>query len=147
MQLREKVNAIDACQCAAAESNGGDGKFLAAEMKVGCYCLGQNCFGNKEGIKCWWCAKLTQEKGGFLLEVELGLEPCLCRFECDMCLCNCQATFNEDKQHTITKSLFKNSMQGEKVSSKFCKSKNKEGCSLFFNFVKSSLHNNSIWEL
>jgi hypothetical protein len=89
---------------------------------------------------------LTQEKGGFLLEVELGLEPCLCRFECDMCLCNCQATFNEDKQHTITKSLFKNSMQGEKVSSKFCKSKNKEGCSLFFNFVKSSLHNNSVRE-
>jgi hypothetical protein len=37
-------------------------------------------------------------------------------------------------------------MQRVKVSSKSCESKNEERRSLFFNFMKSSLHNNSLRE-
>jgi hypothetical protein len=112
-------------------------------MKVGCYCFGQSCFGNKSGIGCWRCVELAREKGDDPPEVE----PSLCWFKCEVCLCSCQATFNEDnKQHTIAQSLFKNSNQGEKVSSKSRESKNKEGQSLFFDYLKSSLCNNSVRE-
>jgi hypothetical protein len=65
---------------------GGDGIFVVAAMNVGCYCFGQNCFGKEEGIGCWWRVKLAQEKGNFLLEMELGVEPGLCHFQCNMCL-------------------------------------------------------------
>ncbi len=74
------------------------------------------------------------------------MEPGLCRFKCEVCLCSCQARFNEDKRHTIVHSLFKSSKQEEKVSSKSCESKNTEGWLLFIDYVKSSLHNNSVWE-
>ncbi len=109
------------------EANNGDGKFEAATTKVDCYCFEQNCFGNEEGIGCWRCVELAREKGDDPPEVEPGL----CRFKCEVCLCSCQATFNEDKRHTIVHSLFKNSKQGEKVSSKSRESKNKEGRSFF----------------
>jgi hypothetical protein len=79
----------------SAPTNGGDGKFKATETKVGCYCWGQNCFGDRDGIGCWKCFNLAM-KG----EVELladAVETRECCFACDVCLCSCQATLMENK--------------------------------------------------
>ena len=52
MQSRENVNAADAWLREEAKANDGDGKFEATATKVGCYCYGQNCFGDEYGIGC-----------------------------------------------------------------------------------------------
>jgi hypothetical protein len=88
-----EINASNAGLRATAEANGGDRKFVAKEKKVRCYCYNQNCFGDKSGIGCWWCVKLAMEKGDVLYEVEPGV----CCFECNICRCACQATFDQSK--------------------------------------------------
>ena len=99
MQSREGVIAADVRLCEAAEANGGDVKFEATETKVGCYCWGQNCFGNEYSIGCWNCVNLAMKEGGQLSAdaVETGV----CCFDCDVCRCSCQATFVENKRHTM----------------------------------------------
>ena len=47
MQSREDVNAANARLREDAEANNGDGKFEGMVTKVGCYCYGQNCFGDE----------------------------------------------------------------------------------------------------
>ncbi len=50
LQSQESINSGDDCLCRAAEANEGHGVFKPVEMKVGCYCYSQNCFGDKAGI-------------------------------------------------------------------------------------------------
>jgi hypothetical protein len=64
MQLHEAINAADALLCEEAEANGGDGKFEAGVNKVGCYCYGQNCYGDDGDIGCRWCVEMTRRKDG-----------------------------------------------------------------------------------
>ncbi len=86
---------------------------------------------------------MAQEKGDAPAEAEPGI----CRFECDVCMCSCQVTFDESKRHTIAKGLSKNAIKGGKnVSEKSREARNAEGRSLFFDYVKSNLHDNSIRE-
>ena len=82
MQNREGVHAADSRLREAAEANGGNGKFEATEMKVGCYCWGQNCFGDRDGIGCWKCVDLATEEGELSADVA---KPGVCRFDCDIC--------------------------------------------------------------
>jgi hypothetical protein len=96
MQLRKAINAADALLREEAEANSGDGKFEAAVNKVGCYCFGQNCYGNDDGIGCWWCVEMVRRKDN-LPAVEV------CQFDCPICKCNCQAIFHENKCQTIAK--------------------------------------------
>ena len=84
MQSREGVIAADARLCEAAEANGGDGKFEATETKVGCYCWGQKCFGDKYGIGCWNCVNLARMKEGGELSAD-AVETRVCHFDCDVC--------------------------------------------------------------
>jgi hypothetical protein len=84
MQSREGVIAADARLREAAEANGGDGKFEATETKVGCYCWGQNCFGDKYGIGCWNCVNLARMKEGGELSAD-AVETGVCHFDCDVC--------------------------------------------------------------
>ena len=83
MQSQEGVHAADSRLREAAKANGGDGTFEATETKVGCYCWGQNCFGDMDGIGCWKCVDLAMEEKGELSAdvVELGV----CCFDCDVC--------------------------------------------------------------
>jgi hypothetical protein len=78
--------------CRAAEQvDGEDDRFGPLEMKVGCYCYDQNCFGKESGIGCWWFVKLMSEKGNVPDEGEPGVSC----FDCSICKCNCQATFRK----------------------------------------------------
>ena len=79
MQNCEGVNAANAWLCQAAMANGGDGKFEATERKVGCYCWGQNCFGDRDGIGYWNCINLTMEECELLYN---EVEPGVCHFQC-----------------------------------------------------------------
>ncbi len=143
MQSREAINAADALLREEAEANGGDGKFEAAANKVGCYCYGQNCYGDDDGIGCWWCVELARRKDD-LPSVEV--EPGVCQFDCPICKCNCQATFHENKHHMIANGLEKIAKQQIKPS-KTCESLNKGGCLLYFNYVKNALDNAAVCEL
>jgi len=143
MQSCEAINNADALLRVGAETNGGDGKFEAMANKVGCYCFGQNCYGNDDGIGCWWCVVLARRKDD-LPSVEV--EPGVCQFNCHICKCNCQATFQENKHHTIANGLEKSAKQRTKPS-ETRKLLNKEGRSMYFNYVKNALENNSIREL
>jgi len=79
MQSCEAINAADALLRVGAETNGGNGKFEATANKVGCYCFGQNCYGDDDGIGCWWCVVLARRKDDLpSIEVELGV----CQFDC-----------------------------------------------------------------
>jgi hypothetical protein len=64
MQTHEDVNAANARLREVTEANDRDGKFEATETKVGCYCNGQNCFGDRDGIGCWRCVDLAMKGGG-----------------------------------------------------------------------------------
>jgi hypothetical protein len=79
MQSCEAINNADALLRMGAETNGGDGKFESTANKVGCYCFGQNCYGNDDGIGCWWCVVLARRKDN-LPSVEV--EPGVCQFDC-----------------------------------------------------------------
>jgi hypothetical protein len=143
MQLCEAINAADALLRVGAETNGGDGKFEVTANKVGCYCFGQNCYGDDDGIGCWWCVVLARRKDDLpSVEVEKGV----CQFDCHICKCNCQAIFQENKRHTIANGLEKSAKQRTKPS-ETRKSLNKEGCSMYFNYMKNALKNNSVREL
>jgi hypothetical protein len=74
------------------------------------------------------------------------VEPGVCQFDCPICKCNCQATFHENKRHTIANGLEKSVKQQTKPS-ETCKSLNKGGRSLYFNYVKNVLKNTSVREL
>ena len=89
-------------------ANGGNGIFEATTTKVGCYCYVQNCHGDEDGIGCWNCVDLAMKKGDFPTD---DVEPGVCRFDCDICKCSCQATFAEKKRHTISNGLKKNAMK------------------------------------
>ena len=52
--------------------------------------------------------QMAQEKGDAPAEAEPGI----CRFECDVCMCSCQVTFDESKRHTIAKGMSKNAIKG-----------------------------------
>ena len=52
LQSRESINSGDDRLRRAVAANGGDGVFEPVEMKVGCYCYSQNCFGGEAGIGC-----------------------------------------------------------------------------------------------
>ena len=54
LQSREEIIAGDEHLQTAAEADDGDGVFQPMETKVGCYCFGQNCYGDEDGIGCWW---------------------------------------------------------------------------------------------
>jgi hypothetical protein len=141
MQSRKGVNAADAQLREAAEANGGDGKFEATETKVGCYCWGQKCFGDKYGIGRWNCVNLAMKEGEFSADV---VETGVCCFNCNICRCNCQATFNENKCHTIANGLKKNAENSKSIETR--KSQRGGGCSLFFDYVKNNLDNYSVQE-
>jgi hypothetical protein len=142
MQTHEDVNAADARLREAAKANGGDGKFEAAETKVGCYCWGQNCFGDRDGIGCWKCVDLGM-KGGGKLSAD-AVETGVCRFDCDVCRCSCQATFVENKRHTIANGFKKNEAKRKPVETR--ESQREGGRSLFFDYVRNNLDNYSIRE-
>ncbi len=76
-----EISANDAHLHATAEVNGGDGKFVATENRVGCYCYDKTCFGDESGSGCWWCGGLATEKGDGPDEVD----PSVCCFECNIC--------------------------------------------------------------
>jgi hypothetical protein len=125
----------------AVKADGGDGRFEPLETKVGCYCFNQNCFGDKSGIGCWWCVELVTEKGG---DIPDEIEPGVCHFDCRICKCNCQATFEEIKRNQILNGLRKNVEKGKPI--KMAESKREGGWSLFFDYVKNNLNNYSVQE-
>ena len=141
MQDCEGVNAADSWLRKAAEANGGDGKFKPTETKVGCYCWGQNCFGDRDGIGCWKCVDL--EMGGGELSAD-AVEPGVCRFDCDIFRCSCQCTFVENKRHTIANGLKKNTDKNKPIEAR--ESHREGGCSLFFDYVRNNLDNYSVRE-
>ena len=99
----------------------------------------QNCYGNDDGIGCWWCVVLARRKDDLPF---VEVEPGVCQFDCHICKCNCQATFQENKRHTIANGLEKSAKQRTKPS-ETRKSLNKEGRLMYFNYVKNALENNS----
>ena len=142
MQSCEAINAANALLRVGAETNGGNGKFEATANKVGCYCFGQNCYGDDDGTGCWWCMVLARRKDDLpSIEVELGV----CQFDCHTCKCNGQATFQENKCHMIANGLEKSVKQQTKPS-ETRKLLNKKGRSMYFNYVKNTLKNNSVRE-
>jgi hypothetical protein len=80
-------------------------------------------------------------------EVELladAVETRVCRFACDVCLCSCQATFMENKRHTIANGLKKNELKCKPVETR--KSQREGGRSLFFDYVRNNLDNYTVRE-
>jgi hypothetical protein len=139
LQSRESINSGDDHLRRAAEANIGDSVFQPVEMKVGCYCYSQNCFGDEAGIGCWWCVELAMEKGDPVEEVEPGV----CRFGCAICGCSCQATFKESKRNQISNALRKNAEKGSKPI-KRAESKREGGRSLYCDYVKNKLDNYAV---
>jgi hypothetical protein len=125
----------------SAEADGGDGRFEPLEIKVGHYCFDQKCYGDESGIRCWWCVKLATEKWG---DVPDEIEPGVCRFNCSICKCNCQATFEESKHNQILNGQWKNVDKGTPI--KMAELKRKGGWLLFFDYVKNNLDNYSVQE-
>ncbi len=123
MQSRGDINAADAWLRVAAKANSSDGKFEATETKVGCYCYGQNCFGDKDGIGCWKCIDLAMKEGEFLAD---AVETGVCHFDCNVCRCSCQATLEENKHHTITNGLKKNAEKSKPIKTR--ESQREGGC-------------------
>jgi hypothetical protein len=138
LQSRGSINSGDDRLRRPAEANGGDGVFEPVEMKVGCYCYSQNCFGDEAGIGCWWCVELAMEKGDPVEEVEHGV----CRFGCTICGCSCQATFEESKRNKISNALRRNAEKAKKPI-KTAESKREGGRSLYHDYVKNKLDNYS----
>ena len=116
LQSRDSVNSGDDHDRLrrAAKTNEGDGVFVPLEMKVGCYCYSQNCFGDESGIGCWWCVELVCEKGNPVNDVEPGV----CLFGCSICVCACQATFEESKRNQISNALRRNAEKGKMPTSR-----------------------------
>jgi hypothetical protein len=141
MQSREGVNAANAQLREAAEANGGDGKFKATETKVGCYCWGKNCFGDRDGIGCWKCVDLAMKEGELSAD---AVETGVCRFDCDVCRCSCQATFVKNKCHTIANGHKKNAMKCKPIETR--ESQREGGRSLLSDYVKNNLDNYSVRE-
>ncbi len=141
LQSQDLIISGDERLCRAAEADGGDGRFEPLETKVGCYCFNQNCFGYESGIGCWWCVELATEKEG---DVPDEIEPGVCRFDCSICKCNCQAAFEESKRNQISNGLWKNAEKGKPI--KTAESKREGGWSLFFDYVKNNLDNYSVQE-
>jgi hypothetical protein len=83
-------------------------------------------------------------KGG-VPSYNVGVEPGVCRFNCDICRCACQATFDNSKRYQISNGL-KLIMEKKSKPIKLPESKNKGGCLLFFDYVERSLGNHSIQE-
>ncbi len=110
--------------------------FEPLEMKVGCYCYSQNCFGDESGIGCWWCVELACEKGNPITDVEPGV----CRFSCSISACACQATFEESKRNQISNALRRNAEKG-KMSIKSSESKREGGRSLYHDYAMNKLDN------
>jgi hypothetical protein len=142
LQSREEIIAGDERLRTAAEADDGDGVFQPTETKVGCYCFGQNCYGDKDGIGCWWCVELAMEKCNAPSD---EVEPGVCRFNCNVCKCICQVTFEESRRNQISNALTKNTEKTKPIET--LESQREGGRSLFFNYVKTSLVNNSVREL
>ena len=65
-----------------AKANNSDVKYEGMATKVGCYCYGQNCFGNEYDIGCWYCVDLAMKNGELpAKEVDNGV----CCFDCNIC--------------------------------------------------------------
>ena len=141
LQSLESINSGDDRLRRAAEANGGDGVFEPIQMKVGCYCFSQNCFGDESGIGCWRCVELACEKGDPVDDVEPGV----CRFGCSICACSCQATFEESKRNQISNALRKNAEKGSNPI-KSAESKREGGRSLYHDYVMNKLDNYSVRE-
>jgi hypothetical protein len=111
LQSHAEVNAANAWLRAASKANGGDGKFKASVDKSSCYCFSQNCFGDKDGIKCWRWLELAKTKS----DVPSGeVAPGLCHFNCNVCLCNCQVTFDKCKHQTIANGVERSAAKSNK---------------------------------
>jgi hypothetical protein len=110
-------------------------------MKVGCYCWGQNCFGDRDGIGCWKCNDLAMEEGELSAD---AVEPGVCRFDCDVCRCSCQCTFVENKRHTIANGVKMNAMKSKPIETR--ETQREGGRSLFFDYVRNNLDNDSVRE-
>ena len=139
LQSRDSINSGDDCLRRAAKANGGDGVIDPFEMKVGCYCYSQNYFGDESGTGCCWCVELAMEKDDPVDEVEPGV----CRYGCSICVCACQATFEESKRNQILNALQKNAEKGSKPI-KTAESKREGGCSLYCDYIKNKLDNYAV---
>jgi hypothetical protein len=93
------------------------------------------------GIGCWKCVDLAMKEGKFSANV---VETGVCRFDCDVCRCNSQATFNENKRHTITNGLKKNAENSKPIKTR--ESQREGGRSLFFDYAKNNLNKYSVRE-
>jgi hypothetical protein len=123
---------------AAASANDGNGKFDPPSNKSGCYCFCQNCFGDENGIGCWYCVELAMERGPGVP----GLR--VCQFDCPICKCICQVIFEENKRYTIAASLKKIEMQesGTKLKTKIERAT--EGRQSFFRALMNHSQNNAL---
>jgi hypothetical protein len=111
LQSHAEVNAANAWLHAAAEANGGDRKFKVSVDKSSCYCFSQSCFGDKDGIGCWCCLELAKTKSDVPSgEVALGIY----HFYYNVCLCNCQVTFDECKRQTMANGVERNAAKSNK---------------------------------
>ena len=123
---------------AAASANDGNGKFDPPSNKSGCYCFGQNCFGNENGIGCWYCVELAMERGPGVP----GLR--VCQFDCPICKCICQVIFEENKRYTIAASLKKIEMQESGTKFKTKNERATEGRHSFFRALMNHNENNAL---
>jgi hypothetical protein len=146
MQSPAEVNAANAWLRAAAEANCGDGKFKGAVDKSGCYCFCQNCFGDENGIGCWHCFELASTTKSD--DAPSGeMEPGICWFDCDVCKCNCQVTFEECKCQTIANGAARNAANKSKNKPIETRESQQEGGrSLFVNYIWLSVDNYSVQE-
>ena len=137
LQSWESIISVNNQRCRAAEANGVDGVFEPMEMKVGCYCYAQNCFGDKFGIGCWSGALSWQcrKKSDSIEEVE----PSICHFGC----CICAFDVEESKRYQISSALCMNEGKGTKTI-KMAESKWEGGCSLYYDYVKNKLDNYAV---
>jgi hypothetical protein len=147
MQSPVEVNAANACLRAAAKVDGGNGKFKAAVDKSGCYCFCQNCFGDENGIRCWRCFELATTTKSDVPSGEV--EPGICPFDCNVCKCNCQVTFNECKHQTIANGVARNAANksNKKNPIETRESQQEGGRSIFFDYIKSTIQNYSVQDI
>ncbi len=72
------------------------------------------------------------------------VEPGVCRFDCNICKCNCQATFDQSKCNQISDGLRKNAEKAKPIV--LLESWREGSCSLFFDYIKNNLDNYSVQE-
>jgi hypothetical protein len=72
------------------------------------------------------------------------VEPGVCRFDCNICKCSCQATFDESKCNQISNCLRKNVEKAKPIV--LLELQREGGYSLFFDYVKNNLDNYSVQE-